>query len=154
MASHKGDILAGLAVLAVCAMFHFQSADLEGLALLFPRMLVIFMTIGGLYLVAKGVVKGRRFAHVEHKEAEPLDAKRVVTIALGSIVYVLTIPVVGFYLTTVLFLFAMSFILSDGNKKSLKKVVASALFTAVLCISVWLGFSLLLSVPTPTGMLF
>lgn len=152
MVAHKKDILAGIAVLSVSFMFHFQSNDIEGLALLFPRIIIIFLASGGLYLVAKGIIHGRVMVPGD-LEGESLDYKRVVTISIGSIVYVLAISLVGFYSTTTLFLFAMAFVLADESSSSSKKVLTGILFTMVLCISVYLVFSFLLNVPTPQGVL-
>lgn len=66
--------------------------------------------------------------------------KRVLTIALGAIVYVGVIALLGFYPASVLFLFCMSMILSDSGVTTAKKAMASAVFTAVLCVAVWFGF--------------
>ncbi len=45
-------------------------------------------------------------------------------------------------------------VLSDAGGGTRKKAVASAAFTVVLCLFVWIGFAMLLGVPTPEGMLF
>jgi len=148
MISRTTDIAAGLAVLGIAGMFQAQSGELEGVSLLFPRMLIIFMTIGGLYLVAKGLIKGRK-PSAATEDSEPVKLKRVGIISAGSVVYVLVVPLLGFYPATILFLFGMAMVLGDSTGDTVKKALASAFFTAVLCLAVWLGFALMLNVPTP-----
>ncbi|WP_243838227.1 hypothetical protein [Nitratidesulfovibrio liaohensis] len=60
MRSSVADIASGLAVLVMAGVFHAQSGDLEGVSLLFPRMLIIFMALGGIYLCGLGLLKGRK----------------------------------------------------------------------------------------------
>jgi hypothetical protein len=157
MRSRTSDIAAGLATLAVAGIFQAQSGDLEGVSLLFPRMLIIFMTIGGVFIFVSGLLTPRARideAPCELPPEEPVVVKRVATIALASIVYVGIIPVLGFYPSSVLFLFCMAMILSDSSVTTARRALASATFTVVLCLAVWLGFALLLGVPTPQSMFF
>jgi len=153
MRSSVADIAAGLAVLSVAGVFQAQTGDLEGVSLLFPRILIIFMSLGGVLLCCQGILKRRREEDVP-RDAEPVAVKRVVIISAGAIAYVLCIPVIGFYPASVLYLFGMAMVLGNTNKSTRRHALASALFTVVLCVSVWVGFALLLGVPTPEGMLF
>lgn len=157
MRSRTSDIAAGLATLAIAGMFQAQCGDLEGVSLLFPKMLIIFMTLGGVYIFASGLLTRRATvndAPCELPAEEPVAVKRVATIALGAIVYVGIIPLLGFYPASVLFLFCMAMILSDSSVTTAKKAMASAIFTVVLCVAVWFGFAFLLGVPTPQSMFF
>lgn len=153
MRSSVADITSGLAVLAIAGVFHAQSGDLEGVSLLFPRMLVIFMTLGAVLLCVQGMLK-RRKGEDAPQDDEPVAVGRVVMISVGAIVYVLCIPLLGFYLASALYLFGMSMVLGDASRGTRRKALASAAFTVVLCLSVWIGFAMLLGVPTPEGMLF
>lgn len=157
MRSRTSDIAAGLATLAVAGMFQAQCGDLEGVSLLFPRMLIIFMTLGGVYIFASGLLTrpaDTKDLSCETKAEDPVAVKRVAIIALGAIVYVGIIPLLGFYPASVLFLFCMAMILSDSSVMTAKKALTSAVFTAVLCVAVWFGFAFLLGVPTPQSVLF
>lgn len=150
MRSRTTDIAAGLASLAIAGMFQAQSGELEGVSLLFPRMLIIFLTLGGVYLVIKGIMTGASAP----ADAEPVNVRRVVTISVGSVVYVLAIPLLGFYPASALFLFAMAMVLGDSTSDTARLAMLSAMFTAILCVAVWLGFALMLNVPTPQSILF
>ena len=85
---------------------------------------------------------------------EPVAVKRVVMISVLSIAYALVIPVLGFYSTSILFLFGAAMVLSDTGGLSAKTAVSACMLTAIMCLSVWGGFTLLLHVPTPEGLLF
>jgi hypothetical protein len=150
MRSRTTDIAAGLASLAFAGMFQAQAGELEGVSLLFPRMLIIFLTLGGAYLVIKGILRGAAAS----QESEPVNVRRVVTISAGSVIYVLAIPLLGFYPASALFLFAMAMILGDTTTNTARLAMLSAMFTAILCVAVWLGFALMLNVPTPQSVLF
>jgi hypothetical protein len=150
MRSRTTDIAAGFAVLGVAGLFHSQSTDLTGVSLLFPRMLIIFMTLGGIFLVISGALKSK----TAKTDDEPVNVQRVVIISIGSILYVLLIPLLGFYPASILFLFGSAMILGDANPNTTRKAAISAAFAAVICLAVWLGFALMLSVPTPQSVLF
>ncbi len=152
MRSSVADIASGLAVLAVAGVFHAQSGDLEGVSLLFPRMLIIFMTVGGILVCVQGLLKRRKGEDAPHDE--PVAVGRVVMISAGAIAYVLCIPLLGFYPASVIYLFSMAMVLGDAGGGTRRKALASAAFTVVLCLFVWIGFAMLLGVPTPEGMLF
>lgn len=153
MRSSVADIASGLAVLAVAGVFQAQSGDLEGVSLLFPRMLIIFMTVGGILVCVQGLLK-RRKGEDAPQDDEPVAVGRVVMISAGAIAYVLCIPLLGFYPASVIYLFSMAMVLGDAGGGTRRKALASAAFTVVLCLFVWIGFAMLLGVPTPEGMLF
>ena len=151
MRKSTADISASLAVLAITAVFCTQICELDGITLYFPRLLLIFMGGGGLILLVKGIV-----GHMRNKptsgEGEPVSIKRIGLITVCSLAYVLVIPILGFYPTTGLFLFGTALLLRDASdtRTALK---AAAMLTVILGVSVWAGFSLLLGVPTPEGLL-
>lgn len=147
------DLAAGLFTLVVAGIFHHQSQDLEGISLLFPRMLIIFLTLGGMLCVVFGLLKrGKENDGVA--DAEPVAVGRVAQIGAGSMGYVAAVPFLGFYPATIVFLFSMGMLLNDANQSTRKTAMAAGLFTVVLCLLVWLGFALLLGVPTPQSVFF
>ena len=153
MRSSVTDITSGLFVLLMASLFHFQSGDLEGVSRMYPQMLIIFMTLGGLYILFQGLLKRRKGCDTESNE-EPASMKRILQIAAGAIAYVLVISVLGFYVTTAVFLFGMALLLNDAGWGLRKNMQAAILLAAIMCFFVWGGFHLLLGVPTPEGILF
>lgn len=146
MSRRSIDLAAGLAVLAFAGMFHIQSGELDGVSLLFPRGLIVFLVCGGVYLLVKSFR-----TQASDTESEPTNPLRIIIVSISSILYVLFITILGFYPATAAFLFATAMILADADGGWRRRIMASALFSGVMCCFIWLVFARLLSVPTPAG---
>jgi hypothetical protein len=153
MRSSVTDMAAGLFALLIAAVFFSQSGDLEGVGLLYPRLLIGFIALCGIYLVGLGLFK-RRPGRDRIASDEPVAVRRVGMIAALSLAYCLLIPVFGFYPASALFLFGAAMILNDAGVGPLKAALSACILTVVMCLAVWAGFALLLHVPTPEGLLF
>lgn len=140
------DLAAGLAVLGFASMFLVQSEELDGMSLIFPRGLIVFLICGGVYLLIKSFRN-----RASHTDPEPTNLSRVITIAASSVLYVPLIIFLGFYPATAVFLFATATILADSGGNWRRRIMTSALFSGVMCVSIWLVFAKLLTVPTPAG---
>jgi hypothetical protein len=126
MRSRTTDIAAGLASLAFAGMFQAQSGELEGVSLLFPRMLIIFLTLGGAYLVVKGILRGAAAS----KESEPVKRQSVTITPQGPSSMCWASRCSGFTPASALFLFAMAMILGDTSTNTARLAMLSAMFTA------------------------
>jgi len=149
------DLGAGGFMLVFALLFLSRSGGLTGVSWLFPRALIIVMGLGGLYLLITGIFRLRKAEKEE--EEEPVAGHRVLFISVLSIVYLLCIPWLGFYASSFLFLFASAMALGGDAQKTVKghkRAVVSVAFSVLLCVLVWGGFNILLSVPTPAGLLF
>ncbi|MDR3175456.1 MAG: tripartite tricarboxylate transporter TctB family protein [Desulfovibrio sp.] len=153
MRSSVRDIAAGLFSLFTAAVFFCQSGNVEGLGRLYPRLIIGFIALGGVYLVGLGLWK-RISARDKPGGEETVARKRVAMISAFSLSYVLIIPLLGFYTTSVLFLFGSSIALNDAAYSRRKAALSACVLTLVMCFCVWAGFSLLLHVPTPEGIFF
>ena len=147
------DITSGAFIFLVAAIFHHQSEPLVGISLLLPRLLIIFMTLGGIYLMVKGFLT-QKMGKDRIVDDEPVAIGRVAKISIGSIVYAIATPFLGFYPATMAFLFIMGMMLNDAAGSTRKAATLAALLTVVVTIAVWFGFAFLLSVPTPQSILF
>lgn len=152
MRSAKSDILAAVAILLIAGLFHWQSAGLTGISLYFPRMLIIFLTLGGLLLLGLGIYKLK--TNFVAEGGEPMVMSRILLISAAGIINVVLIPLLGFYPASALFLFAMAMALRDTSASAKKTVLLGLVFALGLCLLVWVGFTILLNVPTPTSILF
>jgi hypothetical protein len=153
MRSSVKDVGAGLFALLAAAVFFSQSGDLEGVGLLYPQLIVGFITLGGLYLVGLGLWKWRSGRDRADGD-EPVAVGRVAMIAALSLAYILVIPLLGFYAASVAYLFGSAVALNDTGSGLRKAAISACVLTAVMCLAVWAGFSLLLHVPTPKGFFF
>ncbi|HMM37998.1 MAG TPA: tripartite tricarboxylate transporter TctB family protein [Desulfovibrio sp.] len=144
------DIVSGLGFLIVAAAFWFAGRDLTGISRVFPTGLEVFLGLGGLALVFNGIRLARKEAACEK---EFIAWNRVVLITAASVIYVLLIPLVGFYVTSVVFLFVLAMILAEKGKGR-KGMVQALAFSGGLVGLIWLVFLQILQVPTPSGALF
>ncbi len=150
MYQHTKDILAGISFLLFALLFGSQLGNLEGVSLYFPQSIIILMAIGGVYLVIKGLLT----RHKKVRDNEMLAIGRVVVISVMSIVYVLLIPIFGFFVASIAFLFLASLVYRERDIPFAKSCVVAVLFTSIFSFLVWFGFQFLLGVPTPEGMFF
>jgi len=154
---HKGvsDIAAGVFTGAVSLLFMTQMSELEGEVVLLPQLLIYGMLLGSVYVICKGIVLRVRSSKIAEKEDdEPVSFSRIGIICAGSIGYVLAAPIIGFYVSSAVFLFVMATLLLKHNGSIIKAAILNICFAAFMCAVVWGGFNVLLSVPTPQGCFF
>jgi len=162
--SSTADMMAGTFALLVVTLFYTHIGTLRGLGRDYPMGLLTFIFLGGLYLLGKGIYRrlsGRdplpdaplSCGSEGAGEVETVSYGRVAFILVVSLVYVYLMTQVGFYIASMIFLFGTGMALSDvqasGGWKKL--ALASAIFTAVMCICVYIVFVKFLYVPTPVG---
>ena len=151
MPKSTADILAGLAFLAVAAMFWVQFAGGDGVSYIFPASLILFLALGGVWFVLKGL--WRRTRGEEAAAADKTGWRRVGIIAVLSLLYGLGIPTLGFFASTGLFLFVALYALNPQVPLG-ARVLRALVFAVVFSLAIWLGFVKMLNVPTPAGLLF
>jgi hypothetical protein len=154
MRSGAMDLAAGVFSLLFAAAFYVQCGELKGVGLRYPFGIIIFIALGGLFLLVQGVRKRLSGRDAPPADAEPAAYGRVAFIAVASIAYVSLITLIGFYAAGAIFLFVSAMVLDDAGWGVKKSALAACALTAIMCLVVWLGFTKLLSVPTPQGLLF
>lgn len=153
MRKSTADLLAGVAFLAVALAFWVQLDAEEGISRIFPLSLIVFITLGGAWCIAKSLWRRTR----ERGGDSPTGGtswKRVGSIAVLSVLYGLGIPTLGFFAATGTFLFAAFLALNSRQESLGRKALRALLFAALFSLSIWVGFVKLLNVPTPAGLLF
>lgn len=155
MRRYASDIAAGVFVAAVGLLFLTQTGELEGDTALLPLLLIYGLLLGGAYLICKGIVlRLQRAKEAAKEDEEPVSFSRIGIICAGSLGYALAAPVIGFYVSSAVFLFVMATLLLKHSGGWLKATVLNLCFAAFMCAVVWGGFNVLLSVPTPEGLFF
>lgn len=146
------DLFAGLICLAIAIAFGVQSGGLTGVSAIFPLSLCTLLGAGGVWFVCKGLVKRSRQMHEVFEAEEPMAWKGIVQICAAALLYAFFIEILGFYSTTILYTLAATLILvKDDFRTTLKKAI---LFALVFSAVIYIGFTKLLNVPTPSGLLF
>jgi hypothetical protein len=154
MRSGVMDLAAGVFSLLFAAAFYVQSDALKGIGRDYPLGLIVFIALGGLFLLAQGIRKRLSGRDTAPADAEPTAYGRVAVITAASVTYALLVPLLGFYTASMVFLFASAAVLNDAGQGWKKNVMAACALTVIMCLAVWLGFAALLRVPTPEGLLF
>ncbi|MEW6696321.1 MAG: tripartite tricarboxylate transporter TctB family protein [Bacillota bacterium] len=149
MTNRKADIYTGIVSILIAAAFYVQGRELELHSNIFPLLLELFLVLTGGYLVYRGITcKGTKCS-----ESTNLDYRRAFIMILATIIYIAGINVVGFYVTSFVFLTLMSWYLSDRGM-TLQSLGISTGFAVILTSAVYATFTLFLGVPTPVGILF
>jgi hypothetical protein len=156
MRSSSTDLAAGLFALLCAVAFYVQSDGLAGVGRNYSMGLVLFIFMGGLFLLSKGVRRRWSGNDPLPENIEEVSYPRVAFILAASVAYIFSIYLVGFYIASIIFLFGSAIALSNVKNSGGwgKLALAAAIFTAVMCISVWIMFVEILYVPTPEGSLF
>ena len=148
------DLAAGVFSLIFAAAFYIQGGELKGVGRDYPLGLIIFIALGGFWLLAQGIRKRWSGRDAIPADAEPAAYSRVAVITAASVAYVFLIPLLGFYMASILFLFGSAIVLNDAGWGWKKSAMAACALTVIMCFAVWLGFTKLLYVPTPEGLFF
>ena len=154
MRGNVRDLAAGAFSLLFAVAFYVQSGKLKGLGRDYPLGLIIFISLGGLFLLAQGLRKLRSGRDAIPTDAEPAAYSRVAVITTAAVTYACLIALLGFYTASTAFLFSSAIVLNDAGWGWKKSAMAACALTAIMCFAVWLGFAKLLRVPTPEGLFF
>ena len=146
----RSDIISALFCFVVAAIFYWHGRELDGVGGLFPRGLQVFLTLGGLILLGLGIKKGGK--GVDDGFAATLP--RVLSMLIAAVAYMALINVLGFFVSSFLFMAITAWYLGDPAKPFVKRFGVGVICGFVVCFAIWLTFVLLLSVPTPEGLLF
>lgn len=149
LSSRKADIYCGIAGITVAFAFYIQGRSLEYESNLFPLVLEAFLTLTGIYLLVSGFTR----KHYKPMNPENIAYGRAFLIIGATIVYILGIMFIGFYVSSFAFLTVMSWLLSDRGRTPASLGI-STFFGLILTGAVYVTFSLFLNVPTPSGILF
>lgn len=125
------------------------SADLTESGQFFPRVIAVLM--GGLALIQLVV------GVIQKKKETPfagIDARSVLTMALGISLYVGLIIVFGFILAGVMFLGFFFWHLSRGDGDKNRTILTSFILAALVCGGFYVIFHYIFLVPLPEGMIF
>lgn len=148
MTVKQKDLVLGLALLVTVAAFAMQSLHLEYPANVFPWSLEALLAVFALVVL----VQAARRRDAAPRSGEAVQVGRIIGILVASIVYLIVIPLLGFYTTSFLFMTLISWLV--GERRDLRGLLNGAVVGVLLVGVVYAGFWLFLKVPTPSGILF
>lgn len=144
------DIAAGLFGLAFAALLWLPRGDMGRLSLIFPRAVLVLLTVIAVALVIKGMVRpaGRQVEITG-------SPRRLFTVILGFFAWWGLVEVLGFLITTLLAFFLLTWYLARVEMAvTWRRLLKWTPVILVLVIGFYVIFTEVLNVRLPTGMLF
>ncbi|MCR4429942.1 MAG: tripartite tricarboxylate transporter TctB family protein [Tepidanaerobacteraceae bacterium] len=119
-----------------------------------PRLYGLILFILALLQIYKGLIYVKKYKITEEKfkaEEDNKDTKNVILTFLLILLYISTMEVLGFILSSALFLFVMSFLLSPANAKVNNYL--SMIYSIILSICIYVLFHNFMFMPLPKGII-
>ena len=148
MKMQKSDIGVVAAFYAICAFFYTQTIKLKSNIQTYPKFIVIVLFgLTTLYLIQM-IVNAKRYGVAEKNESfKDFQPKQFFVCLLLTVLYLLAVHYIGFYVSTLVFLVASLLFLKV-------KPIPTAIATVAILLLVYLAFTLFLKVKLPRGILF
>jgi len=148
----KDDILSGCILIAISIYFLKESNSLPPSSLrvpgsaFFPRLICFaFLVFGGI-LIIRSLKKGEIEGKITLISKQ--DLIRVLAVILLCVIYIFSIPFLGFILTSILFIISLMFIFQ------VKRIGIIILWGFLVTLIIYFIFKILLKVPLPVGTFF
>lgn len=136
-----------LAVVLFLFLFFFirETLTIEYPSNVFPLALQIVIAIFTVIILVTPE-KGE-----QSNQAQKVKWFRVIGIILGSVLYLIVMPLIGFYVTSFIFITFVSWIL--GKTRTLKDFAICSLASFSIVVFIFLIFYVGVNIPTPPGLL-
>lgn len=149
MTNKVADILTGVVSILVAAAFYVQGGELEFESNVFPLVVETFLVLTGIYMIIRGILDKTG----KSDDKTDLNYRRGMLMVFATIVFLVCVNVIGFYVSSFVFLVMMSWVLGEKGLTA-KSLGISVLFAVIMITAVYGTFSMFLEVPTPTGIFF
>lgn len=144
------DIVSGIIGLTLTAVFFFSLEDISWLSIMFPKAIIGLMGIISASLIVKGFITPTR-----NRIFNVGSNMRWLITALLFFLWVVLMPVIGFFVSTVFFMTAIVVYLAQSRIKVTKKKILIWLPVIVGEVTFfYLIFTKILHVPLPKGLFF
>jgi putative tricarboxylic transport membrane protein len=150
---HNTDRIAATLVFVFSAVFMWQLKYVHNrLDVIFPRTILIGMIVLSLVLFVKSFVKPDPQSIKDIFEIQ--NRGRVLTGAFGTISWLLIIPLLGFGVTSVIALIALSIVLGTKSDRTAAKLISTVVVASAVVSVIYYFFSTFMEVQLPKGILF
>jgi len=144
------ELIAGIAGLLLTAVFFFGLEDVSWMSIIFPKTVVYIMAIISVLLVVKGFVKPSR-----HRIFSDGSNTRWIVTGILFFSWVLAMPFLGFFVSTVVFMTAIvAYLASARMPLTIMKFIVWVPIVIAEVTFFYLIFTKVLYVPLPEGMFF
>lgn len=150
---HDTDRISAVFILIFSAIFLWQLKYVHSpLDVVFPRTILIGMIILSVILFIKPFIKP------DPKSIKDLfdikNREKVIIGIIGTILWLILIPIVGFVVTSAMALMVLSVVLGTKSDRTPVKLISTVVVASVIVIIIYYFFSELMEVQLPKGILF
>jgi len=146
---NKNTIFSTIVILlCIGAFIYINDLDLE--SRFFPQVVSVILIILNVFHLIK-------YARIPDQAKMFGDTRfeKLIPMAIGMVVYVATMPFVGFIIASLLFMIFFMWFLHEGRKTDNAKVFLKSVILSCIVVSVFYGiFHYLFLIPLPVGRLF
>jgi len=152
----RRDSYVAIFLLVFCGLAYWEAYPYPHASAYFPRIIILLLAIMSCALWGKSILEGRKEKAPGDRPpgAEGLSfwkkevVRKVILMIAVSVIYLLIMSSVGFYLTTLVYLPVMIWLLG------VRKIRVITLSTGLVLFFIYLVFSAFLRVPIPEGIFF
>jgi len=149
---HNTDLIVAIFMLAVVVVFWIQLMSLKThrfyiqLDIIFPQFVLISMIVLSLILLIKSL---------REPDKKTLflttNKKKIIIVVVAGVLWVSLFSVLGFIISSIVFITFLTIILEEKSKNNLKKIILSVIFSLIIVTVAYFLFSNVLEVPLPKG---
>jgi putative tricarboxylic transport membrane protein len=149
---HNTDLIAAIFMLAVVVVFWIQLMSLKThrfyiqLDIIFPQFVLISMMVLSLILLIKSLREPDRKTLFL-----TTNKKKIIIVVVAGILWVSLFSVLGFIISSIVFITFLTIILEEKSKNNPKKIILSVIFSLIIVTVAYFLFSNVLEVPLPKG---
>ncbi|MGI6226708.1 MAG: tripartite tricarboxylate transporter TctB family protein [Peptococcales bacterium] len=151
MDMRKINIISGIIILALSAIFWMDAAKIRPPAHIYPKTIIAIIAFLGLALLIQAVFFPKSLSQT--KPFTGLNYNRVLVAILTTLMYYFGIKTIGFYVSSFFFIIVLTWLLGE-REVGIKVFARLGTLSIVVMGLIFLGFNVFLKVPTPTGILF
>ncbi|MBM7554459.1 tripartite tricarboxylate transporter TctB family protein [Thalassobacillus pellis] len=144
------DIVVSIIVLAISFLFYINTKTLTPPADIFPKVVIGIFSILGVILLVKAIFYRKYGEEADEETPEKVDMKRRWFSITGLLAYIFLVPILGFYVTSGIYLVLVSISLND-EKISVKSLVKPITIASLVMLALYGTFTVFLRVPVPGG---
>lgn len=143
----NSEFIVGMLSLVLAATVYFSTRELSRLGGVFVDYVLVAIVVLSILVIIKGFIRPEYIKFFD----SAIERNNVIVGICILLLYLITLPVVGFLPSSYTFYFCFNLYLAD-DRFTKKGILSSALLTAVVVTTFYFIFHGFLGVPLPTSM--
>lgn len=138
-------IVASSIVLILCVVFFVESLNYPADVALLPQILIIIISFLAIGMSVEYYHKNKNSKKENEEDKTEVSVKSLIIMGGLTLIYILSIDTIGYFIVTPLFLFISLVYLKAA------KIITAVLVSVILPLFIYLIFSVFLNIPIPMG---